>query len=418
MVELRSVMEYDIIVTGGGAAGLLSAGSSAETGASVLLLEKMKQTGRKIGISGKGRCNITNSAEIAEFTGHFGKNGKFLRSSFSSFFSAEIIELLEEQKVAVTLERGGRYFPKSGKALDVVRALNRWLAENGATVKYNTAVTEVHKTSDGFIVKTDGGDFTASKVIIATGGASYPRTGSTGDGYKLASSFNHKVTPILPALVPLTSQNNFIPKLSGLDLKNVASHLHIDGKRRASEFGELSFNDTGLTGPTILSLSGEAVKALTEKEKVEIILDLKPALDHKKLDARLIRDLTKRHNESIESVLRGLLPKQLISTCLQLCQLAPQTAAGTFPAPLRKKLVHWLKNFVITIDGHRPLDEAIVTAGGVFLKEVNPTTMESRKVDGLFFAGELLDIQANTGGYNLQATFSTGWLAGKSAAKK
>lgn len=410
-------MKFDIIIIGGGAAGLLAAGSAAESGANVLLLEKMKQTGRKIGISGKGRCNITNSAELSDFITHFGKNGKFLRSSFNTFFSDELIDLLQENGVPTVLERGGRYFPESGKALDIVRALTHWVKSSGATIKTSCPVISINQTEDHFQVTTEQDIFTAEKVIITTGGASYPRTGSTGDGYAFAKSLGHTIRPIQPALVPLTSTDWFIQKLDKLDLRNITCNLHVNGKRKTHFFGEMSFNQTGITGPTVLSISNDAVLALSNQERVEIVIDLKPALDHKKLDARLIRDLTTRHKESIESVLGGLLPRKLVPVCLELCQIAPQTNAGTFPAQLRKKLVHWLKNFTVNIDGHRPFDEAIITSGGVLLKEVNPTTLESRKVKGLYIAGELLDLQADTGGFNLQAAFSTGWLAGRSAAK-
>lgn len=410
-------MKYDIVIVGGGAAGLLAAGSAAESGATVLLLEKMKQTGRKIGISGKGRCNITNSAELTEFITHFGKTGKFLRNSLSNFFSSELIALLQENGVPSVLERGGRYFPKSGKALDIVRALTNWAKTSGATIKTSCAVNSVSQTAGGFQIVTEQEIFTAEKTIITTGGASYPRTGSTGDGYAFAQELGHNIAPILPALVPLTSSDWFIKKLNKLDLKNVTCNLQINGKRKTHCFGEVSFNQTGLSGPTILSLSNEAVLALTHSEQVEIVIDLKSALDHKKLDARLIRDLTTKHKETIESVLYGLLPRKLVPVCLELCQIAPQTSAGTFPAQLRKKLVHWLKNFTVTINGHRSFDEAIITSGGVLLKEVNPNTLESKKVKGLYIAGELLDLQADTGGFNLQAAFSTGWVAGVSAAK-
>lgn len=418
--QLKVSKEYDVIVVGGGAAGLLAAGAAAEEGAEVLLVEKMKKTGRKIGISGKGRCNITNDAELPLFLEHFGKNGKFLRQCFSRFFSQEIVDLIERQGVDVTLERGGRYFPTSGKALDIVHALNNWLDALGVHIVRTQAVTSVITDNNHAVlgVRTKDAEFLAPSVILATGGASYPRTGSTGDGYKIAAKLGHTIIPIRPALVPLNCENTSITALAGLDLKNIESSLLVNGKKKASFFGELSFTSSGLSGPTILSLSGLAVDALTQKDKVEINIDLKPALHPQKLDARLIRDLTSHHKETINIVMRGLIPRQLIPICLQQCKIAPQTDAGSCPALLRKQIVHWLKNFTIPISGHRSFSEAIITAGGVNIKEVNPTTLESRKIKGLYIVGELLDLQADTGGYNLQAAFSTGWLAGKSAAPR
>lgn len=414
--QLTVSKEYDVIVVGGGAAGLLAAGAAAEEGAEVLLIEKMKKTGRKIGISGKGRCNITNDAELALFIEHFGKNGKFLRQCFSRFFSQDIVDLIEKQGVDVTLERGGRYFPTSGKALDIVRALSKWVDQLGVHIVRTQPVTSIitdNRTAVG--VRTKDNEFLAPSVILATGGASYPRTGSTGDGYKIAAKLGHSVVPIRPALVPLHCDNTSIVALAGLDLKNVETSLIVNGKKKASFFGELSFTSSGLSGPTILSLSSIAVDALTLKDTVEINIDLKPALNIQKLDARLIRDLTTHHKENINIVMRGLVPRQLIPICFQQCKIAAQTSAGSFPTLLRKQIVHWLKNFTIPISGHGSFAEAIITAGGVNIKEVNPTTLESRKIKGLYIVGELLDLQADTGGYNLQAAFSTGWLAGKSA---
>ncbi|MGL1930683.1 MAG: NAD(P)/FAD-dependent oxidoreductase [Desulfotalea sp.] len=410
--------EFDIIIIGGGAAGLLAAGAAAESGASVALFEKMKQTGRKIGISGKGRCNVTNSAELADFIGHFGKNGKFLRQAFGRFFSDDLLKLLSHNGMQVTLERGGRYFPKSGKALEVVRTLDRWLKKLDVTVYQHQAINHILQ-EDGKIIGVQASNtkYSCKKVVIATGGKSYPRTGSTGDGYRFLKELGHTIEPLHPALVPLTSAEGITEKLEGLELKNIEACLLVNKKKKATYFGEISFLDGHINGPCGISMSGQAVQALKNGDEVAVSIDLKPALDSTKLDARVIRDLTEQHTKNIAVVMRGLLPRQLISPFLAHCQLAARTSAGTFPAVMRKKLVHNLKNFTIQIDGHRDYDEAIVTAGGLNLKEVIPKTMESRKISGLYVAGELLDLDGDTGGFNLQAAFSTGWLAGTSAAE-
>lgn len=403
------------IVIGGGAAGLMAAGRAAQTGSEVLLLEKMGQTGRKIGISGKGRCNLTNSAGLAEFMTHFGKNGKFLRQCFQHYFSTELLEFFHSHGLPLTLERGGRYFPESGRALDIVRVFNEWLRKEGVTIKKNSSVNKII-TKDNAVtgVVCNNKEMQAENVILATGGKSYPRTGSSGDGYRLAENLGHRITPLLPALVPLTSPDPSLKTLRGLDLRNIQVRLFIDGKKRAQDFGELSFTNSGLSGPTVLSLSGKVVEALEEGREVQLALDLKPALDEKKLDARLIRDLEKRRNEPLESLLRGLLPQKLISVCLRACDIPADIDTCNFPAKMRKKIVHWCKDLRFAISGYRSWDETIVTAGGVSLKEINPMTMESTLIKGLFIVGELLDLHADTGGFNLQAAFSTGWLAGSS----
>lgn len=411
--------EFDIIVIGGGAAGLLAAGAAAENGANVALFEKMKQTGRKIGISGKGRCNITNSADLPDFIKHFGKNGKFLRQAFNNFFSQDLISLLEKNGLKVTLERGGRYFPTSGKALDVVRTLDRWVKKQDVTVYQHHAVNHI-LYEDGKVigVQASNTQYSAPKVILATGGKSYPRTGSSGDGYRFLKELGHKIEPLNPALVSLTSEDSITEKLEGLELKNTEVNLLVNKKKHSSLFGDISFLDGNINGPCGISLSSAAIQALHQGADVAISIDLKPALDHQKLDARLIRELTEQHTKNIAVVMRGLLPRQLISPFLGHCQIAARSSAGTFPAAMRKKLVHELKNFTIPVNGHKDYDEAIVTSGGLNLKEINPSTMESRKVSGLYIAGELLDLNGDTGGFNLQAAFSTGWLAGKSAATK
>jgi predicted Rossmann fold flavoprotein len=403
------------IVIGGGAAGLMAAGKAAEKGSKVILLEKMGQTGRKIGISGKGRCNLTNSAGLDEFLSRFGKNGRFLRQCFQQCFSQDLISFFENKGLPLVTERGGRVFPESSRALDVVKVLNNWLQTERVVVKKTTSATTIlFKNGRVSGVVCNGETLACNSVILATGGKSYPRTGSTGDGYKLAEDLGHTIVPLRPALVPLISRDQKIHRMAGLDLRNVQVRLYLGGKRKGQEFGELSFTGFGLTGPVILTLSSMTVDALDSGQQVTLSLDFKPALDDKKLNNRLIRDLTSRGGEPIDSILRGLLPRQMIPICLEACEVPIDIDTKNFPGKMRKRLVQWLKDFRIEISGYRSYDEAIITAGGVSLKEIDPTTMESKIVRGLFLVGELLDLQADTGGYNLQAAFSTGWVAGNS----
>ncbi|MGW8193176.1 MAG: NAD(P)/FAD-dependent oxidoreductase [Desulforhopalus sp.] len=403
------------LVVGGGAAGLMAAARAAESGAQVTLLEKMSRTGRKIGISGKGRCNLTNSAELEDFIAHFGKNGRWLRQCFQQFFRPDLVRLFTSKKLPVVTERGGRIFPESGRALDVVAVLNDELQKRKVVVRHNAAVSAL-LIREGTVhgVECNGKMLECDNVILATGGKSYPRTGSSGDGYRIAANAGHTIVPPRPALVPLTTTDPLVQSMAGLDLRNIEVKLFIDKKRRQRIFGELSFTSFGLTGPLILNLSAQVVEALDRGSKVSLSLDLKPALDHDRLDKRLIRDLNRRRGEEIASILRGLLPQPMIAVCLESCALPPDIDTNTFPSRKRKQLVQWLKDFRIDVHGYRSFDEALVTAGGVSLNEIDPRTMESKLVKHLFIAGELLDLHANTGGYNLQAAFSTGWVAGAS----
>ncbi len=412
-------MTKKILVIGAGASGLIAAGQAAAMGAQVLLLEKMEKPGKKISISGKGRCNITNIAGIEDFLSHFNRDGRFLRQAFSRFFTPQLIDLFNDLGLKLVTERGGRVFPASGKATDVVHTLLAWIKKNGVQIQCSSPVTDLllkEGTARGVICKSQ--EIYGDAVIVSTGGASYPATGSTGDGYRLAATATHSVTPIIPALIPLTHGSEIFKQLAGLDLRNVGVRIFINGKRKINDFGEVGFSHVAIGGPLILIHSKFVVKQLQQKKSVTISFDLKPALDEKKLDARLQRDFTNRHNETIASVLRGLLPQALIPVCLSLLVIEANKLAGEINAKERKTMGSWLKDFRIPITGHRPLKEAIVTAGGIKVKEINPNTMESLLVNNLYFCGEVIDVDADTGGYNLQAAFSTGWLAGQSAAQK
>ena len=407
-----------IIVVGGGAAGLMAAGAAAETGARVLILEKMKQPGRKLAITGKGRCNLTNSADIVDCIAHFGKNGRFLRQALHRFSNQDLIDFFAANGLETVTERGGRVFPANGKAPEVVKVLRQWLKKCGATIRLASPVEKLLLKDDQVIgVVANGEEFDCSAVILATGGASYPATGSTGDGYRLAESVGHHIIPVRPALVPLVFAEPSFKKLAGLSLRNVAVRLFIKNKKVKEIFGELLFSEDGISGPTVLTLSSMAVDALKNRDEVCISLDLKPALDEKKLDTRLLRDFQKRGKESLSTLLRGLLPQEIVATCLELTDINPLRQGHEVTTAERKRLRSWLKNFRLPISDHRPLSEAIITAGGIDTKEIEPKTMASRHIKNLFFAGELLNIQADTGGYNLQAAFSTGHLAGKAAAR-
>jgi len=424
-----------VIVVGGGAAGLMAAGQAAELGARTLLLEKMNRPGRKLRITGKGRCNLTNVAPLSEFITHFGPNGRFLRQAFSRFFTSELVAFFEAPGVGTVTERGGRVFPASGQAQDVVDALVRWVGERGVRLRIQSPVERLLVES-GRVVgvqvsrvssrtgeaptqhRSAGRIYRADAVIIATGGASYPATGSTGDGYRLAESVGHSIVPIRPALVPLETAGDIAPRLQGLSLRNVTARMWINGKKQAESFGEMLFTHFGLSGPIILSLSRQAVDALRLGQGVTISIDLKPALDEHKLDARLLRDLDAHGKQQFRTLLKGLLPGKLIPVCVDLTGIPSDKAGHQITAQERKRLRVWLKDFRQQVTGYRPLTEALITAGGVDTREVDPRTMASRLVEGLHFAGEVLDLDADTGGYNLQAAFSTGWVAGRSAAQQ
>ncbi|MBN2333758.1 MAG: NAD(P)/FAD-dependent oxidoreductase [Deltaproteobacteria bacterium] len=406
-----------IVVIGGGPAGLMAAGQAAAAGADVLLLEKMNRPGRKLSITGKGRCNLTNTAEITDFITHFDTTGRFLHQAFARFFTADLMMFFQNHGLELVTERGGRVFPASGHATDVLQTLQRWLKKCGVQSR-NSSPVEKLLTNKGQVtgVVAGGQEYTADAVILATGGASYPATGSTGDGYTLATAVGHTLIPIRPALVPLETAGNTAGRMAELNLRNIRVRMLLDGKKSKEDFGELTFTPFGVSGPVILTLSGIAVDALIKKQTVEFCLDLKPALDEKKLDARLLRDIAARGKEPFSSLLRGLLPREMVPVCADATGIPSERLASSINAKERRRLRTWLKNFRLQVTKARPLDEAIITAGGIDTKEIDPRTMASRKSRGLFMAGEILDLQADTGGYNLQAAFSTGWLAGRSAA--
>lgn len=419
---------WHVVVVGGGAAGMMAAGQAAELGAKTLLIEKMNSPGRKLRITGKGRCNLTNIAPLPQFISHFGKNGKFLRQTFHHFFTNDLLDFFHKLNVPTITERGGRVFPASEDAVQVVDAYFRWVRQNNVTIQLNTSVRQIlteGKQAVGVEVEITEPKTRAKKiqqipaetVIVATGGSSYFGTGSTGDGYRWAEALGHKIEPIHPALVPLVTPKEVVPRLQGLSLKNVNVSLWIDGRKNTEMPGEMLFTHFGLSGPVILTISKIAVEALQANQKVEVAIDLKPALDHPKLDARLLREIDEHGKRKFHTMLRTLLPGSLIPVFIDLLGIPEDKACHQISASERKKIRLLLKEFRIPVTGHRPLNEAIITAGGVSLKEIDPRTMGSRLIENLYFAGEVLDIDADTGGYNLQAAFSTGWLAGRSAAE-
>ncbi len=405
-----------IAVIGGGPAGMMAAASAAMGGASVLLIEKNNFLGKKLRITGKGRCNITNSAEIQEFINNIPVNGKFMHSAFYAFDNNDITELLKRYGVETKIERGGRIFPVSDNAKDVVDALKKYVKDSGARAIQGT-VTEILKTENGFKIKVkEKGNITCDKVILATGGASYPQTGSTGDGYRFAKSLGHEIIPPKPSLVPLVTEGTLANRLMGLSLKNIAIKITDEkGKKVYEDFGEMLFTHYGVSGPVILSASSH----LRDFENKNYILsiDLKPALDDEALDKRILRDFEKEQNRDFINSLDALLPQKLIPVIVSLSGIPERKKVRDITRAERLKLVESIKKLTLKIKGTRPVAEAIITSGGINVKEINPKTMESKIVPGLYFAGEIIDVDAYTGGFNLQIAYSTGYLAGENSAK-
>jgi len=409
---------FDVIVVGAGPAGLLAAGRAAELGNKVLILEKMEREGRKLLITGKGRCNVTNNAAITDFITKVRPKGRFLRNAFSQYFSGDIVELLQKYGLELTLERGGRYFPTSNKSADVLRALLSWVNELKVEIRCNHRVEKlVVENSIIQGIQANGKLFLAKHIILATGGKSYPATGSNGDGYELARQVGHTLEKARPALVPVETQGPVAKKLQGLNLKNVKAVVWVNDKKCDEDFGEMLFTHFGLSGPIILTLSRFIVDELQKKNKVEITVDLKPALDEQKLDKRLIRDLNEHGKKKISNIFRFWLPSKMVPVFIDLLGLDPEKECHQVSSKERKQIRYLLKNLSFKITNYRPFKEAIITAGGIPTNEISPKTMESKLVKGLYFAGELIDLDAETGGYNLQIAYSTGWVAGNSCLK-
>lgn len=410
-----------VVVIGGGPAGMMSAISAAKSGDKVVLLEKNNILGKKILITGKGRCNITSSLDIDDFINNIPGNGRFLYSAFENFNNKDIIELLKKEGVSVKEERGNRYFPTSDRAEDVRMALERETKKAGVDVKLNSKVCGIEiEDSRVKSVVLENGKIDADKIILATGGKSYPLTGSNGEGYKIAEELGHTIKDVRGSLVPLIAEKSVCSKMQGLSLRNVGIILYDveKDKKIYSDFGEMLFTHFGVSGPTILSGSAHLLRYKDVDKKIsdgKIVLkiDLKPALSFEQLDARILRDFTEVKNKQFKNSLDKLLPKKMIDVVIDKSKIDPEKHVNEITREERMNLVKLLKCFVVRIDGFRPVDEAIVTAGGISVKEINPKTMESKIVSGLYFAGEIIDVDAYTGGFNLQIAYSTGFTAGK-----
>lgn len=418
----------DVIVIGGGPAGMMSAITAAKENNNVIILEKMNSCGRKLLITGKGRCNITSSLSMDDFIKNTPGNGKFLYSCFQNFTNEDIIQMLKNNGVKTKEERGNRIFPVSDKSLDVLNAFEKEMEKNNVKVITKANVKKINienKKVTGVTFEKDGLNktFKADKVILATGGKSYSATGSTGDGYKIAEDLGHNIIRIRPSLVPLQTNGRNLKickQMQGLSLRNVKMKLIDSSKNKTiyEDFGELLFTHFGVSGPTILSSSAHLLRyknvdELLNKGTIKLIIDLKPALDEEKLNLRILRDFEKEKNKSFKNSLNDLLPKKMIDTVIELSEIDENKKVNEITKKERMKLIQLLKHYEITISGFRPIEEAIITSGGISIKEINPKTMESKIIQGLYFAGEIIDVDAYTGGFNLQIAYSTGYTAGK-----
>ena len=403
-----------VVVIGGGAAGLMAAVIAGREGAKVTLLEKMNYVGKKMGITGKGRCNITNACDMSDFIKNTPGNGKFLYGAYERFTNEDLLQLLHDAGLETKVERGGRVFPASDSALDVRNTFMKLMKHYGVDVHLEEPVKKL-LVDDGVVtgVVTDRETYHADAVVIATGGKSYPATGSTGDGYILATQVGHKITDIRPSLVPIVTEESWVKDLMGLSLRNVELSVVAKNKVQAKMFGEMMFTHFGVTGPIVLSLSHTVGKLMRKKNIGTIGLDinLKPALSPETLDKRLQKDFDLYSKKQLINGMKDLLPSRLIPLIIELAGIDPQKPINQISKEERQQICYMLQHMPLTVKGLRPVEEAIVTAGGISLKEFNPKTMESKLVKGLYGAGEVLDIDAFTGGYNLQAAFSTGYVA-------
>lgn len=401
-----------IIIIGGGAAGLIASATAAKRGEDVTVIEKNSRPARKVMITGKGRCNVTNACfDLDDLINSVVTNKRFMYSAFSSFMPYDTIALIEEMGVPTKIERGNRVFPESDKAVDIVDALVKNAKQSG--VKFVEGTVTSFNTENNVIKSVnlaDGTIIDGDAFAICTGGLSYQSTGSTGDGYRLAKSVGHSVTDIEPALISLVASNGFVPKLQGLSLRNISIKL-LDGEKEIySDFGEMLFTHYGVSGPVILSASSHMTHP--KEHNYKIVIDLKPALDEQTLDKRIQRDFAENTNKDFINSLSKLLPNKLIPVIVKLSGIEPSEKVNQITKPQRQNLVHLLKNFTVNISDFRPINEAIITSGGIDVKEINPKTMGSKIIDNLFFAGEVIDVDAYTGGFNLQVAFSTGYLCG------
>ena len=410
---------FDVIIIGAGPAGLIAGGVSALNGNQTVILEKMDQPGRKLRITGKGRCNFTNDIDLDTFISHFGANGNFLRQAFHRFFVKDLINFFDAIGIESVVERGGRVFPGNGDASFLTEKLAAWATSSVAEIRPQTSVEKI-LSNDGIIegIQTRNGErINAPSIVLACGGASFTGTGSTGDGYAMAKALGHHITPLRPALVPIRSEDPRTRELQGLALRNVRATILVNGTQTREAFGELMFTHFGLSGPVILTMSGYIVDELQAGKSVEISIDLKPALDEKKLDNRLLREFDTSGKTHFQNILKSLLPSKMIPVCVTDTRIPAHKPGHQITQEERSHLLHWLKDLRFKISGHLPIEAAMITQGGVSLDAVDPRTMESKLVKGLYFAGEILDLAADTGGFNLQAAFSTGYVAGENAAK-
>ena len=410
-----SALKHKVLVVGGGAAGMMAAGMAARAGAKVVLFEKNDRLGKKLAITGKGRCNVTNDCSCDDVLKNIPRNGRFLYSALSAFTPTDVMAFFEEYGCALKVERGNRVFPVSDKSGSVIAALQEFLKKQKVEIR-KEAVEEI-LVRDGAVagVRTAQGTYYGRCVVLCTGGCSYPLTGSTGDGYRFAESMGHTIQEPRGSLVPMEEDGEWCARMQGLALRNVAVKL-VNQKRKVvyEDFGELLFTHFGLSGPTILSASAH----MKDKDSYEIRIDLKPALDEQKLDQRILRDFEQYQNRTIENALQDLYPKSLIPIMVERAGIPVDTKANSVTKQQRRALLENTKSFTVKIAGLRPVAEAIITAGGVKVKEVDPKTMESKLVSGLYFAGEILDVDAYTGGFNLQIAWSTAFAAGTAAGSR
>lgn len=403
-------MKYNIAVIGAGPAGIIGAGFASSRGHNVTLFDKNDRIGKKLFITGKGRCNITNASYIQEFFENIVSNEKFLYSSFYSFTNEDIISLLNTYGLDTKVERGNRVFPKSDKSSDVIKAFEKFLEDKNVKINLNSNVSDIFYKEDKFHIKTNKGEFIFDKILITTGGKSYPSTGSTGDGYKFAEKLGHHIVEIQPSLVALEIEEDWVKELQGLSLKNISIKAVYKNKLLYEEFGEMIFTHYGISGPIVLSMSNYLHKY--PKKDIKISIDLKAALDIDTLDVRLLKDFEKYNNKQFQNGLDDLFPKKLIPIIVKLSGIDPYKTINQITKDERMDLLYLIKNLKMSFKSFRPVEEAIVSSGGVDTKEIDPSTMESKLVNGLYFAGEVIDVHGLTGGYNLQIAYSTGYLAG------